>query len=364
MEAVLASSHRIAAIDRMRGIVMVLMATDHAAHVFYAEHVVLDSVVLPWQAPLPALPFLHRWLSHLCAPIFVFLAGTSIALAASRRSDSSLSFDRDLILRGALLVGLDLTFISWIWGSNFEHGRVLQVLSTIGAGMIAMVAFRRLPGRATLVLGGVLAVAGEALAASPLPESVRMTLVTGGFRETFVVLYPMLPWFAVMLLGHGFGRHLTLGRSAASFLIPATAIAWIVWIAVKVGDGYGNMRMTGVHDGPLRWLQTSKYPPSLAFLGLELGIGLAILCALFRDKPRGDRGLLLVLGQTALFFYVLHIAALESAGALFRAVGLDPRGGLLGNTVAAAIVVLAAWPLGIAFRSLRRRHPTSLLRLV
>jgi uncharacterized membrane protein len=364
MEIVVTSSHRIAAIDRMRGIVMLLMATDHAAHVFYAEHLVLDSVVLPWQQPLPTLPFLHRWLSHLCAPIFVFLAGTSIALAASRRSDSSSRFDRDLILRGALLMGLDLTFISWIWGGNFENGRVLQVLFAIGSSMIAMVALRRLPGRTTIVLGGLLAVASEALAALPLPESVRMVLVTGGFRESFVVLYPMLPWLAVMLLGHGFGRHLTTGRSATSFLVPATAVAWIVWIAVKLGDGYGNMLMTGMHDGPLRWLQTSKYPPSLAFLGLELGIGFAILCVLFRHKPRGDRGLLIVLGQTALFFYVLHIAVLESAGAIFRAAGQDPRGSLVDNTAAAAAVVVLAWLLGLVFRALRRRHPTSLLRLI
>lgn len=356
---------RIAAIDQMRGLVMILMATDHAAHVFYAEHVVLDSSVLPWQQSLPTIPFLHRWLSHMCAPIFVFLAGTSIALAASRSHRTGRRFDLDLVLRGALLIGIDLTFISWIWGSSFESPRVLQVLFAIGAGMIAMVALRRLPGPTTLILGILLAGASEALAALPVPEVMRMMFLTGGFRDSFVALYPVLPWLAVMLLGHGFGRHLVAGRSANGFLVPAAAIAFATWFAIKLLDGYGNMLMTGSHDGALRWLQTSKYPPSLAFLGLELGIGLGLLCALFSwRRTADDRGLLMVLGQTALFFYVLHIALLESAGSLLASLGYRPRGGLLGNSIAVILVVLAAWPLGLAFRALRRRYPRSLLRLI
>jgi len=420
---------RIPAIDRMRGLVMVLMASDHASHAYYADGLMRDTAFFEgWDAPLPSVPFLHRWLSHLCAPTFVFLAGASIALAASRCKDraASRAFDRDLLLRGLLLIAIELTFISAVWGPGFQTRFVGQVLWAIGAGMIAMVMLRRLPARLTLALGLAIAAAYElpiamAMAGNgspdPSPGLAVVWLYSGGFGDGYAVAYPMLPWLAPMLIGHAFGSHLARGGSALRIAIAGTVLGLGTWVAVKLGDGYGNLLMRGAHDSWLRWLQCSKYPPSLAFLGLELGLCCAILVLLFvmdrrrrepldehgaspprpqpkveRRRYRGDQeGLgrslgwgppayessrdatilrptdpLLVLGQTALFFYVLHIAILEGSGAALTAwLGRDVvAGGLLRTWIAVLATVALLWPAGIWFRALRRRHPRSLLRLI
>ena len=363
----MSSTPRIAAIDRMRGLVMILMASDHAAHVFYRDHMILDSAFFPeWSEPLPTIPFLHRWLSHVCAPVFVFLAGTSIALAASRRGASGMAgFDRDLLLRGLLLIGIDLSFISLVWGPMVEASIFLQVLYAIGLGMIAMIWLRRLAPRTLLILGLALAIGNEAITAVvPNATLTRLLWLPGPGGIEFVA-YPAIPWFAAMLLGHAFGSRLAAGRDALRPLAIGSALALATWITVKLCDGYGNMAMVGVHDGPLRWLQVSKYPPSLAYFGLELGIGLALLAGFFvldrrARRPAPPDSLLLVLGQTALFFYVLHIALIEAVGATLG----DVRGNVARNWLAVIVTVAVLWPAGIWFRALRRRHPQSLLRLI
>ena len=369
---------RLAAIDRLRGFVMVVMASDHASHVFYAHGVMRDSAFMRgWNQSLPTVPFLFRWLSHLCAPTFVFLAGASIALAASRRTGAALrAYDRDLALRGLLLIALEMLFITPVWGLRFEMGALCQVLWALGVGMLAMVALRRLPAKVTLALGVALAFAIElpflGAGAEPQPPGVLVALlVTGGFGAGYAVVYPALPWLAPMLLGHAFGVWLARGGSPLRATLGGAAAALAIWCLVKFGDGYGNLRLCGVHDSWLRWLQCSKYPPSLAFLALELGLSLALLAGLFwwegrRRAAPSPAGLLLTLGQTALFFYVGHIALLEGAGALLRVwLGADAVPGSLPRTLlATALAVLVLWPAGLWFRSLRRRHPSSLLRLI
>lgn len=374
---------RIPAIDRMRGLVMVLMASDHASHAYYADGLMRDTAFdARWSLPLPPIPFLHRWLSHLCAPTFVFLAGTSIALAASRCKDRTAAhaFDRDLVLRGLLLIAIELIFISAVWGPGFQARFVGQVLWAIGAGMIAMVVLRRLPAWLTLAIGLAIAAGYElpiafAVAGDGSPDTspglAIVWLFSGGFGDGYAVAYPMLPWLAPMLIGHAFGSHLSRGGSALRITIAGAVLGLGIWVAVKLGDGYGNLMMCGVHDSWLRWLQCSKYPPSLAFLGLELGLCCAILVLLFvmdkhRREPLDGHGPLLVLGQTALFFYVLHIAILEGSGAALTAwLGRDVvAGGLMRTWIAVIATIALLWPAGIWFRSLRRRHPRSLLRLI
>lgn len=368
------SAPRIAAIDRLRGLVMVLMASDHAAHFYYHDHVILDTAMFPrWNQPLPAIPFVHRWLSHLCAPTFVFLAGASIALAAARRgADEQRAFDRDLLLRGLLLLLLEVVFISPLWAPQLEAALMMQVLFALGVGMILMTVLRRLPTAICALLGIGLAVGSEALAA--MPRSVLTSwFVTGQMRSDVAVVYPVLPWLSAMLLGHAYGRHLAGKGRAIRPLLCGGAIALAVWVVVKLADGYGNMGMKGIHDSPLRWLQVSKYPPSLAYLGLELGLGAVLLAAFFawdrRKSATHDRNApLLVLGQTALFFYVLHIALIEASGRLLMSSGYepseDPGSGLARNWAVVAIVVVLGVVFGRAFRDFRARHATSLLRLI
>ncbi|MFT7464166.1 MAG: putative membrane protein, partial [Pseudohongiellaceae bacterium] len=138
--------HRMQALDWMRGIVMVIMVTDHASEAFNAARPVTDSVLLPsWDQPLDALQFPFRWLSHICAPVFLFLAGTSLALSLGRklaRGTSGWSIDKDLLIRGLLILGVDLFLINLVWHPG---ALLLQVMYAIGLSMICMIGLRRLP---------------------------------------------------------------------------------------------------------------------------------------------------------------------------------------------------------------------------
>src|SRR5690349_20956383 len=153
---------RVRAIDWLRGLVMLLMTVDHAGHWLDAHHLFGDMATAP-MTPLPPGEFLTRWITHLCAPTFVFLAGAALALSVTRRralGDDERTIDRFIASRGLFIAALDPLWMSWV----FAPGHVLlQVLYAIGFGLVAMVPLRRLPDGLVLATGLALVVGGEAL---------------------------------------------------------------------------------------------------------------------------------------------------------------------------------------------------------
>ena len=151
---------RLPAIDAMRGIVMVLMAMDHASHVFNAGRYVRDSFV--WYragSEIPAAQFLTRWVTHLCAPTFLFLAGFVLALSVAKRQargDPERAIDGDMIKRGIFILLLDPLWMSF----GFGEGTVLQVLYAIGASLCCMALLRRLGARGLFAITLVLLFSG------------------------------------------------------------------------------------------------------------------------------------------------------------------------------------------------------------
>ncbi len=136
--------HRYMALDWMRGIVMVLMAVDHASAAFNKGRLFTDSSFFYQPGmELPAPQFFTRWITHICAPTFLFLAGTSLALSVERRQragESNTSIDRYLLTRGLIIAALDPILISRFWG----YGSVmLQVLFAIGVSLVFMIPLRR-----------------------------------------------------------------------------------------------------------------------------------------------------------------------------------------------------------------------------
>src|SRR5439155_8510242 len=147
------TSRRLAALDWLRGLVMVLMTVDHASGTFNAGRLMTDGLALYQPGtPLPAAQFLTRWVTHLCAPTFVFLAGAALALsvgARRARGDGPAALDRFIVTRGLFILALDPLWMSWV----FAPGEVLlQVLYAIGAALVAMAALRRLPERRLLAI--------------------------------------------------------------------------------------------------------------------------------------------------------------------------------------------------------------------
>jgi uncharacterized membrane protein len=358
--------HRLIAIDWLRGLVMVLMTVDHASAAFNAGRLFTDSVVMD-RYPLPAAQFLTRWVTHICAPTFVFLAGTSIALSAARRSqagDRSGDIDRHLVLRGLIITALEL-WMSLVFGPHAPAPIVLQVLYALGMGMVCMAAVRHLPMRWLLPLALVGWVAAEPLSAwtmglgGPAASAARLLFNFGIVVPKWVVVgYPLFPWLCTMALGYCFGQWLlTLpadGRSnrAARLLLGWALGLLAVFLVLRGLNGLGNMALLRRDGSLVQWLHVSKYPPSLAFWGLELGLAALLLALAFRARLHWPP--LVLLGQTALFFYLLHAHLLDLAA---RLLGMHTRAGLLATYVSTAAVVLLLLPLCGWYRGYKRRHP-------
>ena len=223
-------TNRIAAIDWMRGVVMVLMVVDHASMAFDAHHLSQDSAMYPGAAtmPLPAGEFFTRWMTHICAPTFVFLAGVALALSVERRAARGMpaaEIDRFIVIRGAIIALLDLTVVS-LGSGRLNFG----VLFAIGMSMICMAALRRLSMAALLAIGLGWFAVGEAVtslvwdppgSSSPLAA----VLVANYASETVLFKYPVIPWLAIMVLGWAMGRYANRFQSGETRVPPRTVQA-------------------------------------------------------------------------------------------------------------------------------------------
>jgi len=370
---------RLAAIDWLRGFVMVLMTVDHASMNFNGGRVSDDSAMgYVVGSSLPLAQFLTRWMTHLCAPTFVFLAGTSLALSVAAKQRAKVperEITRDLLIRGAVIVLCDLLYMSLL----AQH-LLLQVLYAIGASMLLMAVARKLPASVLLGTAAVGVVAGEAVTGALWdphgePASLPVALLFAPhFGKTLLVIYPVLPWFWMMLLGWCFGLWLITQREsgappATRLLLLAGVASLLVFALVRGVDGYGNMFLHREDNSLVQWLHVSKYPPGIAYTTLELGLMALLLSGLMALESRLVRlgvatnrnNALLLFGQTALFFYLLHQFML---GAAARALGMHKQGGLLSAYVAAAIALAVLYPLCRWYRSYKQAHPRSFVRFV
>jgi uncharacterized membrane protein len=353
---------RLPAIDVVRGFAMVVMTLDHASGAFNQGRLMVDGAAMfPPDMVLDPLQFAARWVTHLCAPAFVLLAGMSLALSVARRQRdgvASARIDRDMLIRGVLLIGLDAGWMGWMWRLGLPIQ--LGVLYAMGAAMIGLIALRRLPAAVVGGLGVALLVGGEALTAQIDPTTaLAAASLAGGQVGSILYLYPFLPWTAFLLIGWALGARL-LGRGlTARDWLAAAAIAVVTFAIVRGCNGYGNAGLLRRDGSWIEWLHVSKYPPSLAYAALELAIVFALLAAAWRwaRPPR----VLLVLGQTALFYYCLHAHVLKGAAAVlgeYRALGLGA------TAIAWLAALVALYPACRWYLGVKRRHPQSVLRFL
>jgi uncharacterized membrane protein len=368
-------TNRIAAIDWMRGLVMVLMIIDHASMAFDGGHLSQDSAMYP-EAPtmtLPAAEFFTRWITHICAPTFVCLAGVALALSVERRAARGVSareIDTFIFTRGAIIALLDLTVVS-LGSGRWNVG----VLFAIGVSMMAMAALRRLPMQALLAIGLGWFGLGELLTdlvwdppGSSRPLAALM--VANYASDTLVIKYPVLPWLAIMVLGWALGRHANRYQSRQTD-ISAQKVLWIagigallLFVIVRALQGYGDMFLHRADGTWQQWLHVSKYPPSLSYAALELGLMALILAALARLEPVigvRENGVFLVFGQTAMFFYLVHRLAYEVPATYL---GLRGVGGITTTYVTAAAMLVALYPACRWYRTVKANHPKSFLKYI
>ena len=211
------------------------------------------------------------------------------------------------------------------------HGRfIFQVLYGIGSAYVLMVPLRRLPDRAApfvalllIATSELMVGAGDASTGMPTSLLPSRSCSPAGRYGRLIIAYPTIHWLALLLLGWSWGRRLVTAPSARTTAgrdLARAGIAALVLFAVLRGiDGYGNMRLFRDSLAPLQWLHVSKYPPSITYDALELGIMALILAAMFRlaaHRTPSPNSLFMVLGQTPMFFYLLHFPLLVQSARL------------------------------------------------
>jgi uncharacterized membrane protein len=335
MDDTLEQKHdRIASIDLIRGVVMVLMAIDHVR--VYAG--------VPAGGPSLGI-FLTRWVTHFCAPAFFFLAGTSAYFYGRKHGD----LPKFLLLRGLWLIFLELTFLRLAWTFNFDfaHYEMAGVIWAIGWCMILLAALVQLPLRAVGVIG-LLIVFGHNMLDSYVgdlvpglgndPGSALWKVLYVGFwagpisfgpdGPNLIVLYSIIPWVGVMAAGYAFGRILTLEPARRNRLCLAVGIGAIaLFVLLRTFNLYGDPHpwSSGGPDGGmpavLSFLNTSKYPASLLFLLMTLGPTIALIPSLEGARGKLARWLS-VFGRVPFFFYMLHIPLIHGLALLVSLVTL------------------------------------------
>jgi len=365
------AASRLPALDWMRDLVMVLMAIDHSSDAYNGGRLFSDAAWL-WHAgaPLPAAQFVTRWITHICAPTFLFLAGTSLAFTVSRQvasGDRPSAIDRYIIVRGLIIAAFEL----WISLTVISDGKLIfQVLWGIGSAYVLMAPLRRLGDGAALALGLFLIATGELLVglAGLDPALPIKLVVTGGAYGRLLIAYPTIHWLAILLLGWWWGRRLVTSPSARTTagrdLLRAGLAALALFVVLRAIDGYGNMRLHRDSWAPLQWLHVSKYPQPITYNALELGLMAVILAFMFRlaaSRTPRPNSLLMVLGQVPMFFYLLHFPLLVQSARLF---GLEKRCGVGSSYLGAAAVIALLYPLCRWYRGYKARHRTGWVRFV
>ena len=316
----MAERRRIDSIDWARGLVMVLMALDHCRD--YFGDIRINPVDL--DATTPAL-FATRWVTHICAPAFVFLAGVAAALYGAKCA-SKKQLARFLWTRGVWLLLLEFTVVYFAWTYTFALNTwYVQVIAAIGVAMIALAGLVFLP-RAVIAVVGVVIIAAHNLLDSIAPADLggmdwlwRLAHEGGVFTiadsVTMVVLYPLLPWIGVIALGYAAGPVFKQPRpSRQRFLTRCGLAAIVAFVVVRSINIYGDPGAWSTQDSFIMsvgsFLNCAKYPPSFLFLLMTLGPTLLILAA--ADRPPGFWGdKLIVLGRVPLFFYIVHLYAIH-----------------------------------------------------
>jgi uncharacterized membrane protein len=327
---------RVASIDLIRGAVMIVMAIDHVR--VYSG--------LPAGGPTPGI-FFTRWITHFCAPAFIFLAGTSIFLYARKHADVSSGVSggvsRYLLIRGAWLIFLELTFlrVAWTFNFDFRHYEMAGVIWVIGVCMILMAGLVKLPLPVVGAIGVVIIAAHNLMDShlGKLLDGLDQNPLSGLWKIFYVgffagpvqfgpngpyltVLYSIIPWIGVMAAGYAFGKILTFEPARRKHICLAIGLSAIALFLILRGFNlYGDPRpwhasVVGRNGAPpmpalFSFLNTSKYPASLDFLLMTLGPIITLIPLVEGLHGAIARGITLF-GRVPFFYYMLHIPLIHA----------------------------------------------------
>jgi uncharacterized membrane protein len=345
-------SGRIVSLDIMRGLVMVIMALDHTRDFFTNLRFEPENLAHTYYAL-----FFTRWITHFCAPLFFFLAGTGAFFYGLRRTPQALS--RFLWTRGLWLIFIEFTVVGTGWTFIIPWG-FFGVIWCLGACMVLMAAIVRMRVRWVAAFAGVLIFGHDLLdplrpqqfgSLSPLWTVLH---VRGGvllFHVREFVLFPLVPWIGVMAAGNVFGSLYLLEAERRRKLMAQIGLGLTVaFIVLRLTNLYGNppVGLGGASQGAwhvqptvektvILFFDVEKYPPSLQFLLMTLGPSLLLLGWLDGelDQKAGKQTIspalspLLTFGRVPMFFYILHLYLIHALAIVMGVLFHQPVGWLL-----------------------------------
>ena len=331
-QSLLQDKKRISSVDLLRGAVMIIMALDHTREYF---HIAATSNPLDLNTTTPILYF-TRWITHICAPVFVFLSGTSAYLQSARKSKKELSIF--LLTRGLWLILAEVTIVNLLFTFDLTFDVIaLEVIWAIGISMVILGLVIWLPFNIILAIGLLIVLGHNALdfyeRGQTGPFSAGYNLIHRvGFHQLsdkrqLLILYPFLPWTGLMILGYCLGK--VLLNSDPAYRKKFLMITGISTIALFI-----ILRFINVYGDPFRWssqangfytflsfINASKYPPSLFFISMTIGPAL-LLMAWWDSIQNGFTRIVSVYGRVPFFYFLTHFFLIH----LFSAIAFFLRG--------------------------------------
>ncbi|MDX1460710.1 MAG: heparan-alpha-glucosaminide N-acetyltransferase domain-containing protein [Xanthomonadales bacterium] len=314
---------RFDSIDQLRGLVMVLMALDHVRD-YYAPfpH---DPLALDQTSPEL---FMTRWITHLCAPVFIFLTGMSAFLFQSK-GNSRATVRNFLLTRGLWLIFIELTVVNLSWKFNFAPWFFIQVIWAIGVSMLVLALLIYLPRVAIMAFGLVLIAGHNLLDGIDAAQFGDFAWLWGILHQQMWVpfneqgagvwiAYPLIPWIGVIAVGYASANwFLREPEEFASRCIKAGMVISAAFLVLRGINLYGDpapwaAQPRGLLFSVLAFIDTEKYPPSLLYLMMTLGPSLVLLGLFQRGRALPGRPLVLF-GRVPFFFYVLHLPLIHAS---------------------------------------------------
>ncbi len=335
-------SRRVDSVDFLRGLVMVIMLLDHMREYVHADTFRFSPTDL---TKTNVILFFTRWITHLCAPTFVFLAGTGIYLQ-KMRGKTLAELSKFLLTRGLWLIFLEFTVVRFSLFFNFDYSfsGMAEVIWVFGVSMIVLAALIHLPARIVAFFGIAMIALHNLLDSFQVPPATSMAstpppdfwqklwlfLHQPGFVPLFgnvkmFVAYPLIPWIGVMAAGYGLGVVYDWEvERRRKFLFRLGILVTVLFVLIRATNLYGDPQIWQIQENPvftvLSFLNTTKYPPSLLFLLMTLGPAILILALADKINENSDKGILsrifITFGRVPLFYFILQMFVSHGSGVL------------------------------------------------
>lgn len=317
---------RILAIDLLRGIVMIIMALDHVRDYFHKDAFFFDPSDL---SKTNTALFFTRWITHFCAPVFVFLAGTSAYIVGSKKGSAALS--KFLFTRGIWLIFLEVIVVNFGWQFEIHaHTILLQTIWALGVSMVALAFLVRLPYKLILVISLLFIAGHNALDTFHVKGNAANAFFWSVLNDpnffqytsaSIYVAYPVLAWIGVMAAGYCFGK-IYIDHDVAKrkpMLLWIGSICVVLFIFLRLSNVYGDKNPWGHQDSIIftliSFLNCTKYPPSLLYLLMTIGPAIVFL-GLSETPLNRFKRVVSTFGRVPMFYYLAHIYIIHLAAML------------------------------------------------